>query len=193
MKPFRVTNKYRAAFRYCAMAFGIDFYMPTPDREVLETIIFPYLIQRQEFQNVLFIGCDWYTRGYNKTFQHKNFYTLDIDPTKRKYGSAKHIVDTAENIHLHFKKCELDLIICNGVFGWGLNEKLAVEKTFHGCFDCLREDGILIIGWNNVPAKCPFSLDECLSIQKFQPFVFPPLGTYQLEAGNKHVYNFYTR
>ena len=56
MKPFRVTNKFRAAFRYCAMAFGIDFYMPTPDREVLETIIFPYLIQRQEFQNVLFIA-----------------------------------------------------------------------------------------------------------------------------------------
>lgn len=49
MKPFRVTNKFRAAFRYCAMAFGIDFYMPTPDREVLETIIFPYLIQHQEF------------------------------------------------------------------------------------------------------------------------------------------------
>jgi len=195
MNLTQVTSKLQTIIRYSAASIGIDSYLRTQDREVLETVIFPYLVEQPEFHKILFVGCAWYTKGYNKIFQSKDYYTLEIDPNKRMCGSKKHIIDTVENVRLHFKEGELDLIVCNGVFGWGLNDKSAVEKTFQGFFDCLREGGVFILGWNDVPERRPFPLEECRSIQQFHPFTFPPLGTHQyaMETENRHIYSFYIK
>jgi SAM-dependent methyltransferase len=97
----------------------------------------------------------------------------------------------------HLPENYLDLIICNGVFGWGLNDKEEVEKAFLGCHQCLRQGGVLVIGWNDTPEKKPFPLENCESLSKFSPYVFPPLSTSQYqnfaEDTDKHVYNFYIK
>jgi SAM-dependent methyltransferase len=177
------------------LSCGVDLYLHTDDRRVLETLIFPYFIERDEFSRILFVGSAWCTRGYNTMFARKTYATLDIDPTQKQYGAKRHITDSIENIDLYFKENELDVIICNGVFGWGLNDKASVEKTFQGCFACLREGGILVLGWNDVPKRRPFPLAECESLRSFNAYVFPPLSTSQYVTANpnRHTYNFYMK
>jgi SAM-dependent methyltransferase len=174
---------------------GVDLFLHTDDRRVLETLIFPYFLQRKEFSKILFVGSAWCTRGYNKIFENKDYWTLDIDPSQSKYGAKKHITDSIENIHLHFNENELDVIICNGVFGWGLNAEAPVERAFQGCFDCLREGGVFVLGWNDMPKRRPFPLEESQSLKLFNHYVFPPLSTSQFLTANpnRHMYNFYDK
>ena len=161
----------------------------------METEIFPYFVPRAEYFKILFVGCAWYTRGYQSLFRGKDYQTLEIDPRERRCGAKKHITDSLENISRHYDEGELDLIICNGVFGWGLDEKTAVEAAFDGCFRCLRPGGVLVQGWNDTPERCPFPLADCESLKQFEPFVFPPLGAaeYRLAMVSRHVYSFYVK
>ena len=162
---------------------------------MLEKEIFPYFVPLPQYSKILFVGCAWYTRGYRTLFSAKDYQTLEIDPLESKYGAKKHITDSLENIDQHFQEGELDLIICNGVFGWGLNEKASVENALRGCFRCLRPGGILIQGWNDIPERCPFPLEECQSLKLFQPFVFPPLATaeYRVATSSRHIYSFFVK
>jgi SAM-dependent methyltransferase len=177
------------------LARGVDLFLHTDDRRILETIIFPFLIEGGEFKKILFVGSAWCTRGYNTMFAGKNYWTLEIDPRQSKYGAKQHITDSLENISLHFKENELDAIICNGVFGWGLNARQDVEKAFQGCFQCLRKEGLFILGWNDVPRRRPFPLEECRSLQLFEKFVYPPLSTAQYVTANpnRHTYTFFVK
>ena len=167
-------GKLRRLISFCGIELDLCSWTPMHAR-VLETIVFPYFIQRDEFYRVLFVGCDWYTRAYNRMFQNKAYSTMDINPSQSKYGAKHHIVDSAANVHLHFNEDTLDLIICNGVFGWGLDARADVERAFQGCFECLREGGVLVLGWNDISKRRPFFLEECQSLQLFNQYVFPPL------------------
>src|SRR4051812_37517557 len=63
--------------------FGVESYLKTEDRRVLEQIIFPYFLNANAVVNVLFVGCHWYTNGYNKWFEaRKNYWTIEIDPSR---------------------------------------------------------------------------------------------------------------
>ena len=99
-----------------------------------------------------------------------------MDPAAARYGARRHIVDTLENICAHFPAGELDAIVCNGVFGWGLDERAAVERAFGGWFECLRPGGVFVLGWNDVPDHCPFPPRDSRSLGRFVPWTFPPLA-----------------
>lgn len=174
---------------------GIDLYQRTDDRRVLENIIFPYINQNDEFHKILFVGCAWYTKGYKKRVSKKDYWTIEIVPENQKFGAFQHIVDSIENVGLYFKEGELDLIICNGVFGWGLDARESVENAFKGCHDLLRSGGVFILGWNDIPERRPFPLEECESLKLFKPYSFPPLSApqYVTESENRHIFNFYIK
>ncbi len=91
----------------------------------------------------------------------------------------------------------IDLIIYNGVVGWGTNDQEAIEESLKQCYLALRPEGILVFGWNDVPKRWPFqSLEECKSLQKFEPYYFEPLGTSQYltpEIPLRHTFNFYKK
>src|SRR6516165_8978951 len=105
--------------------FGVESYLRNEDRRVLEQVIFPSFLEADRYGDILFVGCHWYTQGYNKRFEErkKNYWTIEIRPAMRKYGAKQHIVDAMQNIGKHFKPDSLDLILCNGVFGWGLDAR----------------------------------------------------------------------
>jgi len=190
----RFVRAVQRTFRDVPLLFGIDRYKHTEDRYVLEREIFPYFVSSPEYPRVLFVGCAWYTRGYNTIFKDKEFQTLEIDPRESKYGARRHITDGLQNVADHFDEGALDLIICNGVFGWGLNEKPLVEKAFAGCFRSLRPGGVLVQGWNDTAERSPFPLDECHSLSLFQPFVFPPFSADRhFIPANRHIYRFYAK
>src|SRR3954447_6908983 len=185
----------RRALKGLLIAAGVDFYMKTNDRRVLEDTILPAIADSPDVNDVLFIGCDYYTRGYRNVFAHCNYWTIEIDPLKSKFGARQHIADSAENLCLHFKPGTFDIILCNGVIGWGLDTRDGIERMLESCWCCLRERGVLLIGWNDVPEHAPVALSDLQSLRKFHPYVFPALGVNELETDTdlRHTYNFYTK
>jgi SAM-dependent methyltransferase len=165
-------------------------------RYIIEAKVIPYFVARPEYKNILFVGCAWFTRFYSKEyFSNKNYWTIDIDPQRAKYGSKQHIIDSVSNLHKHFPPNYFDLIICTGVFGWGLNEKSEVDRAFSNCFECLRPEGIFILGWNDIPERKPFPLEECQSLAKFKPYIFTPLSSsqYLTTSPRRLTLNFYSK
>ena len=177
--------------------FSRDMPLVNHDRYILEEKIIPYFVNKEDFAKVLFVGCGSYTKHYEKWFKQKEYWTIDTNPMKKIYGAKKHIVDSISNLNLYIKEDYLDLIICNGVFGWGLNDREEVEKAFGQCFQSLRPGGVLIVGWDDIPERKPFPLETCESINQFQPYFFPPLSTFQYanltDKSQIHRYNFYVK
>lgn len=176
---------------------GLDLYLNFPDRRILEDVIIPYFVTHNEFYKILFVGSEWYTKPYNKYFKNKEYWTIEIEPFKRKYGSKKHITDSLLNLRNHFESGYFDLIFYTGVFGHGINSREDTEESFDQCFQCLRSEGILLFGWNDLPQTKPFPvLEECQNLQKFKPYFFTPLSTSQYLVANdslRYVFNFYMK
>jgi SAM-dependent methyltransferase len=181
--------------RTLLVSLGADLRMNTRPRAVLEKTILPFFVEGSEYRAILFVGCEWYTSGYRRMFAEKNYWTLEIDPGKKRYGSRQHVVDSVENVDRHFAPRTFDAILCNGVYGWGLNEREAAERAFSGCYECLRDAGVFVLGWNDVPKRTPFPLSECAALNRFRRFAFPPLGgaDYRVPGPKGHVYSFYLR
>jgi Methyltransferase domain len=128
-------------------SLGLTIPIRTDDRRVLEQVIIPYLSAQRNTHRVLFVGCEWYTRHYKKFFAGKEYWTIDFDPSKSAYGSeGHHIVDSIENIGNYFTENYFDVIVCNGVFGWGLNTKEQTKNAFGGCYKLLRTGGHFVLG-----------------------------------------------
>lgn len=176
-------------------ALGLPNRMRTSDRETLEQVILPAYAARDDVKTVLFVGCAWYTRHYESLLPGRSYSTIDPDPWKRRFGSSRHIVAGLETLDAHIAPGSLDLIVCNGVFGWGLDERVDCERAFAACFDALRPKGELVIGWNDNAAHKPLELSSLTSLARFEPLSFAPLGAsqYLANAHNRHTYNFYVK
>ena len=176
-------------------ALGLPNRMRTLDRDTLEQVILPAYAARADIKTVLFVGCAWYTRHYEKMLPGRVYWTIDPDPWKKRFGARRHIIAGLESLDAHIAPASLDLIICNGVFGWGLDDRAACERAFDGCFDALRPAGELIIGWNDVLEHRPLELASLRSLARFLPLTFEALGSTQHLANpeNRHVYNFYAK
>lgn len=182
--------------RQASHALGIELSsVRTEDRRVLETVILPAFQQDPRLRTILFVGTAWYTDKYEKVFAGKTYWTIEIDPSLRRYGSRLHVTDSVTNLLAHFAPETFDLIICNGVLGWGLDDRAEVERAFSGCHDSLKPGGLLLLGWNDVEAHRPQPLETYDWVRAFRPYVFAPLGTNRYETGtiNRHVYSFFVR
>lgn len=179
---------------------GLEFHLNHPDRLVLEDNIIPYFVAHSEFNKILFVGCEWFTKPYEKYFKNKEYWTIEIDPGKAKYGSRKHhIIDPLQNLSHHVEDNYFDLIFYNGVFGFGINTKEDTEESFWQCFQCLRPGGVLVFGWNDKPEYKPFPvIEECENLKRFQPYIFPPFAATEYTVEDDrfeygHRFNFYTK
>jgi O-antigen/teichoic acid export membrane protein len=182
-------------FRDTRRMLGLSTFLRSEDRRILEQIILPNFISDQECEGILFVGCDWYTQGYNAWFEGKNYWTIDVNPATRKFGAKQHIVDGLQNISRYFPREALDLIVCNGVFGWGLDDTTAVEQAIRGCHEILRHGGILIIGVDGVEERRPYALENSAALRAFEPYEFPPLQTsdYLTDTPYRHRFLFYRK
>ena len=176
-------------------ALGLPNPIRTPDRDTLERVILPAYAARPDIGNVLFVGCAWYTRHYEKMLPGRIYRTIDPDPWKKRFGSRRHIVAGLEDLAAHVAPGSLDLIVCNGVFGWGLDKRDDCERAFDACFEALRPAGELVIGWNDVPEHRPLALASLQSLRRFRPLTFAPLDSAQYLANpeNGHVFDFYAK
>ena len=180
-------------FKYLLAGCGVRLRMRTEDRRVLEEVVLPYIAGRPDVRRVLFVGCDWYTAWYHRLFPNAEFWTLDYNPRRRRCGAPKHIVDGVEHVRRHFNPGSLDVVFCNGVFGWGLNEPALVRETFEGFSECLRSGGILVLGWNDYEGYRPFPPEQCADLW-FDRWSDGPLGEWRHRTASSlcHTYDFYT-
>lgn len=174
---------------------GIDTRKLRNDRIILEQKIFPFLQQSNLYQRILFVGTAWYNLHYPSLFRHKDFWTLEIDPALATYGASNHIVDSCTEINQYFLENSLDCVILNGVFGFGLNNPIDMERTCQAIWNTLRPDGLLILGYNTLPDSTPCPIDQIATLQQFTPHVLPPLQSAQLQSDpkNQHWFHFLTK
>lgn len=174
------------------MKLGIPTPLRTEDRRILEQVVLPYFAEDSAFHRILFVGCDYYTWHYERIFCVKEYWTIEPKKLNAMFGANRHIVGYMRQIDQYFEKSGLDLIICNGVLGFGLNDPQEIEDSFRKCFLCLREGGVLVIGWDDVKERVFLPLDKWKSLRQFHPFVFPPFGTfkYSTQTQNRHTFSF---
>ena len=186
------------SFLVRAMRYAL--HLPTPmyteDRRVLEHAIFGYYTMRPEVRSILFVGCQWYTRHYERMFfPRHDFWTIEPAEASRKHGARQHVVAPLERLDAFFPERYFDLIICNGVFGYGLDSPEQCEAAFDHCYTRLAEGGQFVLGWDDVPERRPLPLESVRSLKRFRRVKFPPLGTerYLTDTSYRHLYEFYAR
>lgn len=185
---------------YATAALRRRLGLPTPldtvDRRILEESIFPYYCNDITFKKILFVGCAVFTSHYQREyFAGKEFWTIEPHPDQARFGSTNHVVAPLENASNHFAPGYFDVIFCNGVYGWGLDTLAQGEAAFAACHASLRDGGHLVFGWNDLPQRTPFGLDEIQSRKSFNRFYFPPLEgcQYFTETRQRHVFDFYQK
>jgi SAM-dependent methyltransferase len=192
----RVFTDWRFAVRALRYMLGLPVPMETEDRRVLERVIFPYFLSLADVARVLFVGCDWYTRHYGPVFFGScSFWTLDPAPRARKFAGRNHVVAPLEALHRHFPADSFDLIICNGVYGFGLDTLSQCEEAFAACHSRLRAGGYFLLGWDDIPARTPVPLADIASLRLFHHFTFPGFQAwrYRTDTPYRHTYDFYCR
>jgi hypothetical protein len=165
------------------------------DRVILEDVILPYFSKESTVQKVIFVGCSAYTQRYKEFFRAKEYWTIDPKLVKRKYGSERHIVDTITNVGRYVAKQYFDVIIMNGVIGFGLNRGGDIEQAFDACYEVLASEGILLVGWNDTARRTPIDIRAIRALSKFREHHFEPLQAchYRTEGIQRHTYSFYLK
>lgn len=177
------------------------------DRQVFETYILPVFAAIPDVRRVLFVGCADYTQDYESYFVGRAYYTIDINPAHALYGATApghHFIDSVENVGRYFRPSSLDLILINGVFGYGVNRRNQAEQTIVSCYDLLVSRGTLMLGWNDYPARKPFDPVGLAGLSRFHRVEFPglhavggvrrlPTGDYLADNPLSHVFSFFAK
>lgn len=119
------------------------------DRRVLEQEILPAFAREPGVARVLFAGCASYTRHYEALFDRAEYWSIDPARRNRRHGARRHIESDLQRLAQHVPAGYFDLIVCNGVLGWGLNAPDQANAAFAACHAALREGGHLLLGWND--------------------------------------------
>lgn len=199
-RPRSTVLRLLTDWTFVVRAVRYVLHLPTPmkteDRRILERVIFRYYTQRPEVRTVLFVGCQWYTRHYERMyFSEHDFWTIDPAEDARKHGARQHVIAPLERLDAFFPERYFDLIVCNGVFGYGLDAPEQCEAAFAHCHSRLAEGGHFVFGWDDVPQRRPLALESLDSLRRFRRLKFPPLGTerYLTDTSYRHVYQFFAR
>ena len=177
------------------IALGYPAELPTADRRVLEQQIFPALARDPSVNTLVFAGCDWYTAHYERLLAGVTLHTLDPDPRRRQFGAARHHVAPLQSLDSLLAPNSVDAIVCNGVYGWGLDARADCERAFRACAACLRPGGWFVLGWNNVPAHDPAPL-ALIAFDGFAAQAHPSLGSACHEVAgsvDRHTFAFFRR
>jgi SAM-dependent methyltransferase len=184
------------AERVLRKRLGLATPLNTTDRIVMERDVFPEYVRDPAIQRMLFVGCGRYTAHYQQQFfPTKDFWTIEPDPQAAGFGAQQHVIAPLEDLDRHFPPGHFDLIICNGVYGWGLDRHEQLEAGFAQCHARLRDDGHLFFGWDDIPQRAPVDLDTVRSRALFRKFTLPTLNTwrYLTDTPYRHTFDFYRK
>ncbi len=183
----------RRVIRY---GLGLPVPLETEDRRVLEQVIFPCLLRLPNIRRILFVGCDWYTKHYERMFfRDRDYCTIDVSSNARRFGARRHVMAGLEELDRYFVEGYFDLILCNGVYGFGLDTAPALERAIDRCWSRLRDGGYFVFGWDDIPERTPVPLGASAALRRFRRFELPELNAwrYLTDTPYRHTYDFYTK
>ena len=170
--------------------FGVnkDFVSP-PSRRWLESDVLP-MLPSSGFRRVLFVGTAPYTFNYERIFRKAGgvWVTSDANPSARVWGARKHVTAPVQHVDRHFAKAAFDAVIVNGVFGFGVDSDLEMNKSIAAIKRVLRPGGLFLIGWNTDKVTNPLELEEMR--RGFRPASEIPFPAHCAFAAETHVYEF---
>ncbi len=165
-----------------------------PDRVYMMNEILPAL-KEAGVKKILFIGVDSFTTHYSDVFAGTGteYWTMDINPEIAKWGEpGHHVVCDAQELEKHFPVNSFDVVIANGVFGYGINEKETVTNTIQSVYRILIENGLLIIGWPLEVISEPVAYADMQDCFKHtSPLAFDKHVVFESLSGRSHVYDTY--
>jgi SAM-dependent methyltransferase len=163
-----------------------------PERRYLEDQILPALA-RAGFRRVLFVGCRRYTRHYGRYFDAKSteYWTADYDPAAAAWGAAgRHLICDIRAIRSHVAAGFFDMVVLNGVFGFGVNDEPSMNETLAAIHDVLIPGGRLLVGWDQRLIPDPSGLANMRRL--FHVQAIGPLPAHQaFSEYQEHVYDFF--
>ena len=176
-------------------AVGLPAQLHTEDRRVLEQVILPEYARRPDIARILFVGCAAYTQRYGELFGDREYWTIDPVARRRRYGSVRHIVDSLQNLGHHVPPGHFDLVVCNGVLGWGLNAPEDADAALSACHAHLRAGGDLLLGWNNIAPRNRVLPEDIPALRRFDAACVGPrqVARWAIDAPNRHVFDFYRK
>ncbi|TKW61209.1 MAG: class I SAM-dependent methyltransferase [Blastochloris viridis] len=178
-----------------AYRLGLPTPLKLPDRTFLERDVFGWLAAKPEVKRVLFAGIESYTWHYYRLLPDKAFFTIDISPQQEKWGrKGFHTVGSVTDLSRLYKPESFDVVVMNGLIGWGLDKKDDINRSFHEAYNVLAKGGLLIVGWPNEPKYIDFRLDELDGYALFKPYVPKALGLEQhrveVSPWRRHTFDF---
>ena len=175
-------------------ALGAYPRLRTDDRFLLELTILPSFARRGEIRRTLFCGCAAYTQHYEDLFAGGEYWTIDPVVRRQRYGSAHHIVGKLEQLSQHDTDGPFDLIVCNGVLGWGINTPKEADEALSACHRALRPGGYLLLGWNDVFPRNRVKPEQIPALARFEHTPFEAFGArVRVRGSGRHVFDFYRK
>jgi hypothetical protein len=146
-----------------------------PDRIVLEQIIIPAM----DYGNVCFVGTDKHTDHYPILFTKSSLFILNKDENRAMEGK-QNLIGTLQEIDSLAGHDFFDVIIANGLAGFGTDSETDVRLCFDASYNSLKVGGIFIWGWCDTDQRRV--VDPMLFDHKFSPYFFSPLDTWRYPA-----------
>ncbi len=100
---------------------------------------------------ILWIGCRRYTREYGALLSRDGgeCWTTDIEPGHARWGeTGRHFTWDLVEIDRLIAGATFDSVLCNGVFGFGVDTRAAQRAAMTAMGNILKPGGRLLLGWN---------------------------------------------
>jgi hypothetical protein len=162
------------------------------DRVYFRKTILPALAEAQP-RRILFVGVRGYTRSYAKAFRGRavEFWTSDIDPAAARYGAPnRHVTEDLRDLHAAFPPEFFDVIIVNGVLGWGVDTPEDIHRALVATEAVLAPRGLMLLGCNSDRTPDP---DDLPGIDLFEPVSFATLPHRKSFEDVTHLYAWYRK
>jgi hypothetical protein len=180
---------------HLALSLDLEFPLKSENRLFLENQIFDLLNtrfkQQAERARCLFLGTDKRSWHYPKCLDAELF-TLDIEPKKAIYGNrGHHTIGSASTLLQYYAPRSFDAIIANGLIGFGMNQLADCEALLAGTHALLKENGLLVLGYNDGAEFVNFKVRDSKNYKLFEEFVpnHQTLNRCQYEFGD-HTFVF---
>lgn len=140
---------------------------------------------------ILWIGCRRYTKDYGALLsQHGGeCWTTDIEPAHAKWGEAgRHVTGDLLSIDTIFPVQSFNSVLCNGVFGFGVDTRHAQLTALKAMHAILNPGGRLLLGWNTDRVEDPLTFDFVQAAFIADPLIGPGGRLSIPEAGYEYAF-----
>jgi hypothetical protein len=160
-------------------------------RRVLERVIFPAIYADATVKTILFVGVASYTSWYPTLFNTRpglSFRTIDPDPQAVRFGArGRHRIGRVESLATEAaSRGAYDLVIANGLFGFGTDTDEATVAVLDACHAVLQSGGRLLIGYSKPGTFDPDLVDP----GRVRPSPIPGLAVDRYATMNENRHSF---